>query len=107
MVENIKSDFINYVFETFPSYITYFMKTEEKKSVCYLLAFSHVRVNIREKMFIVNDENFIQKCLDKPHIQDRTPARGFFLYNVQDWIRSCKIKSVIQDFSKCPNVGIP
>lgn len=58
-------------------------------------------------MFIFNDENCIQKCLDKPHTQDRSPTKGFFFYNVQDWNRNCKINSVIQDFSKCPNVGIP
>lgn len=42
------------------------------------------------------------------HTLKTEPQVGFFfLYNVQDWDKKCKVNSVIQDFSKCPNFGIP
>lgn len=51
-------------------------------------------------MFIFNYEKLHSKILDKLHNQEKTPTRGYFLYNVQDWKTNCKINSVIQDFSK-------
>ena len=48
-------------------------------------------------MLIFNDETLLLEYLGRPHSQDRTPTTAFFLYNVQDSGRNCKINSVIQD----------
>lgn len=58
-------------------------------------------------MLIFNDETLLLEYLGRPHSQDRTPTTAFFLYNVQDSGRNCKINSVIQDSWKCTNFGIP